>query len=219
MLDDKLPRALDQTLQAAHPDGALRFAQASDLASGGAFGSAFLVLKGDRLAVLEDGDIVIDMAMTDVKEVRIVELLGGSSLVAAMRDGTERRLVRYTRTLVPEFGVFCRILNNIIEGLPVPLPEPEGAALCARCGNPLPERGANCPACVNFFAVFRRLLGLLSDYRARLGILIAATVVGVVAGVVPPILTKEITDGVILGGETGRLPGLIALMLVCGFVF
>ena len=219
MLDDKLPHNLDEILQSTHPDGVLRFAQISDLDLAGRFGAAYLVLKGDRLIVLDDEDIALDLAMADIKEIRITELLGGSSLVAVLKDGSEQRLVRYTRTLVPEFGVFCRMLNNIVEGMPAPLPEPEGAATCPRCGNPLPERGANCPACINFFAVFHRLLGLLKDYRARLAILISATLIGVVAGVVPPILTKEITDGVILAGQTERLPGLVALMLLCGFVF
>ena len=219
MLDDKLPEGLGHILEATHPDGALRFVQTSDLNLSGGFGPSHLVLKGDRLIVMDVEDIALDIALADVKEVRIVELLGGSSLVAVLRDGGERRLVRYTRTLVPEFGVFCRILNNIVEGMPAVTPEPEGAALCPRCGNPLPERGANCPACINFFAVFRRLLGLLADYKTRLAILITATLVGVVAGVVPPILTKEITDSVIMDGRLDRLPGLVGLILACGFVF
>ncbi len=219
MLDDPLPPPLRQALDSRHPDGALRFVQVSDLDPEGRFGSTFLVLKGDRLVVLDYNDIIIDLDLESIKEIRIVELLGGSSLVADLRDGGEQRLVRYTRTLVPEFGVYCRILNNIIDGLPAPLPEPEGPAMCARCGSPLPERGANCPACINFFAVFRRLLGLLKAYRLRLAVLITATVIGVIAGVIPPILTKEITDGVILGGQRDRLGGLIAAMLACGFVF
>lgn len=219
MLDDKLPPNLEKILEAARPDGALRFVQTSDLDFTGRFGAAYLVLKGDRLITMDPDDIILDLAMADIKEIRIAELLGGSSLVAVLHSGGERRLVRYSRTLVPEFGVFCRILNNIVEGMPAPLPEPEGDALCPRCGNPLPERGANCPACINFFAVFRRLLGLLKDYRSRLAILISATLVGVVAGVVPPIMTKEIMDDVIEAGNTERLPGLVGIILLAGFVF
>ncbi len=219
MLDDTLPRPLAECLQTTYPDETTRFAQKADLNPDGNFGDAWLVLRGGRLLALDSRGIVQDLAMADIGEIRIVELLGGSSLVADLRSGGVRRLVRYTRTLVPEFGVFCRALNNIVEGLPAPLPEPEGAAVCARCGRPLPERGANCPACVNFFSVFRRMLGLLADHKARLAVLVAATVVSVIAGVIPPVLTKEITDGVILAGQAERLPGLVGLMLACALVY
>ena len=219
MLNDTLPAHLDRILQAARPDGALRFCQAADLDMTGRFGVWYLILKGDRLITMGTDDMVLDLALTEVKEIKIVELLGGSSLVAVLHNGGERKLVRYTRTLVPEFGVFCRILNNIIEGIPAPEPEEEGDAVCPRCGNPLPERGANCPACINFFAVFRRLLGLLKDYKLRLGILVGATLAAVTASVIPPIIIKEITDGVILGNQRERLGGLIAMMLACGFCY
>ncbi len=219
MLDAKLPPALEDAVNAIRPEGAIRFCQESDLDFSGCFGSSHLLLKGDRILAVGAEGIHADLTLDETKEVRIVELLGGSSLVAARRDGSEAHLIRYSRSLVPEFGVFCRLLNNLIEGLPAETPEPEGEALCPRCGNPLPERGANCPACVNFFAVFRRLLSLLETHKGRLGILIAATLVGVLAQVGPPYLTKEITDGVILGGQTGRLPGLIGGMLLCGLVY
>ena len=214
-----LPDSLRDDVENRYPGEPTRFCQESDLDFSGKFSPSFLVLRGERLLTGDAGGIVDDFPLVDIGEIRIVELLGGSSLVAQLRNGAEARLIRYTRALVPEFGVFCRILNNIIEGLPIPEPEPEGEAVCARCGRPLPERGATCPACINFFAVFRRLLGLLKQYWRRLAILISATVVGVAAGVVPPIITKEITDGVILGKQVERLPGLIGLMLLCGFVF
>ncbi|MCC8191367.1 MAG: ABC transporter ATP-binding protein/permease, partial [Planctomycetes bacterium] len=217
MLDDPLPHALTRALDAARPDGAVRYAQKSDLDLVDGFGESYLVVKGDRLIAASAEDVVIDLALADVQEVRIVELLGGAALAAACRDGREIRLIRYSRTLVPEFGVFCRILNTLIAGFPVPVPEAEGDASCRRCGNPLPERGGTCPNCVNFFAVFRRLLGLA--HRRRMAILVCASLIGVVSQVIPPYLTKQITDGVILGGEIERLPGLIAGIITCGLVY
>ncbi len=219
MLDAKLPPELEQIVAKASPDGEIRFCQQSDLDFAGCFAPSYLILKGKRLIAADAEGVRAEVELAAAKEVRIVELLGGSSLVAAMADGSETRLVRYSRALVPEFGVFCRLLNNQIEGIPVEPPEPEGEALCPRCGNPLPERGANCPACINFFAVFRRLLGLLESHRSRLAVLLAATLVGVLAQVGPPYLTKEITDGVILGGQVGRLPTLVGGMLLCGLVY
>ncbi len=219
MLNDKLPENLQHLLETRRPDGEIRYSQASDLDMAGQFGTAYLVLKGDRLLVLNLDDIVLDLPLADLKEIHIRELLGASSLAAELKSGGERRLIKYSKILVPEFGVFCRLVNNILDGLPEVSPEPEGDAYCPKCHNPLPERGVTCPNCVKSFAVFRRLMGLLKDHRSRLAVLITCTVIGVLAGVIPPILTKEITDGVILGGQRGRLEGLVGLMLLCGLVF
>ncbi|MDR1613570.1 MAG: ABC transporter ATP-binding protein/permease, partial [Planctomycetota bacterium] len=218
MLDVPLPAGLAAALDSPSSPGPVRFSQNSDLRADGAFGRSWLIVKGDRIIAAEDQPaLALDLA--EIGEVRVVELLGGASLVADLAAGGERRLVKYTRALVPEFGVFCRLLNNLIEQRPAPVPEPEGAAWCARCGRPLPERGAACPACVAFFPVFRRLLSLLDAYRARLALLIAGTMIGVLAQIGPPYLTKEITDGVILEGRLDRLPRLVGGMICCGVVF
>lgn len=159
MLDDTLPPSTQKHLNALHPDSVIRFVQTSDLKHDGTFGPTYLAVKGNHLIALDETGVLLDLPMTEVKEIRIVELLGGSSLIAQLKSGGEQKLVRYTRTLVPEFGVYCRTLNNVLQNIPTPVPESEGAITCARCGNPLPERGATCPACVNFFAVFKRQIG------------------------------------------------------------
>lgn len=219
MLDARPARESEERINQLYPEGDWRFSQESDLGLAGGISSSWLVLKGDKLLVFDAERVAIALDLAAIKEIRIVELLGGSSLTADLRAGGERRLIRYSRALTPEFGVFCRLLNNLIEGQPAATPEPEGEALCPRCGNPLPERGSNCPACVNFYSVFRRLLSLLQGHRLRLAILVIATAIGVAAQIAPPYLTKEITDRVILGGEAAALPALIAGMVVCGLVY
>ncbi len=219
MLDVPVPDRLIQELEQAGYSGPVRYAQTSDLHFDGSFGLSYLIVKGEVILAIDNASLMVALPLDAVEEVKIIELLGGASLVATLRGGGERRLIKYTRSLVPEFGVYCRILNNLADGRPALVPEPEGAAVCPRCGNPLPERGVNCPACVNFFAVFRRLIGLLDAYRGRLVILIIATFIGVLAQVGPPYLTKEITDGVILEGHLNRLPWLVGGMVFCGTLF
>ena len=219
MLNTPLPRGLVDNLRKAGIAPDVRWAQHTDVLPGGAFGTAYLAVVGDRVVAAEGDSVLFSLATDEIAEVRIVELLGGASLVAELKTGGERRLVKYSRAYVPEFGVFCRALNDLIAGGPVLLPRPEGAALCPRCGNPLPERGANCPACVNFFSVFRRFLGLLDAHRGRFRILVCATFIGVFAQLAPPLLTKEITDDVILAGRVGKLPWLVGGMFLCGLVY
>ncbi len=219
MLDDTLPVETAGAVYEKHPDQPVRYSQMSDLNLDGAFGQTWLVLAGDNLLVVDQSGIRMDIALDTIEEIRIVELLGGSSLVADLRAGGEQRLIRYSRALIPEFGVFCRILNSTIDNVPTPEPEPEGDALCPRCGSPLPERGANCPACINFFAVFRRLLSLLSAYKSRLAVLVVCTMMAVTAQVGPPYLTKNIIDLVIMEGQIQLLPSLVGAILACGLVF
>ena len=196
----------------------IRFIRESDLDFSGRFAPSCLALLEDgRLIAADAGGIAVNLELGDIREARVVELPGGAMLTADLRDGGEIRLMRYSRARIPEFGAFCRFLNNLAAGIPAENPEPEPPALCQRCGNPLPERGANCPACVNFLSVFRRLLTMAD--RPRLAILVIATLAGLPAQMWPPLLTKEITDSVIVGGELERLPWLIGMILACGGFF
>ncbi|MDR1521182.1 MAG: ABC transporter ATP-binding protein/permease [Planctomycetota bacterium] len=217
MLDGKLPPELAELAAREAPDGEIRLAQMSDVESAGRSGAPRLVLKGEKLLVMDADGVRIALDLRDVREVRVDELAGGARLTAELRDGGETRLIRYTRALTPEFGAFCRLLNNLAAGLAVDAPEPEPPAVCPRCGNPLPERGASCPVCVNFFSVFRRLLGMAN--RPRLAILAAATLIGLPAQMWPPLLTREIMDDVIIGGQVERLPWLIGMIILCGAAF
>ncbi len=219
MLDYPIPDGLKRDLEKLGIFSPITYSQNSDILFDGSFGQSFLLVADNTVVAAQGNDITFTLALQDIQEVKIVELLGGSSLVAVLRRGGERRLIKYSKNFIPEFGIFCRILNNLAEGRPAPVPEPEGAAICPRCGNPLPERGANCPACVNFFSVFRRLLGLLNSYRTRLTILITATFIGVLAQVGPPYLTKTITDGVILEKNLVPLPWLVGGMIFCGVLY
>ena len=123
-----------------------------------------------------------------MKEARLDELFASCSLVAVL-DGeggppaanSEKRLGHCTKALVPEFVALCRVINDIKRNKTIVLPDSQGAVVCPRCGLPLPERGANCPACVPRLAVFRRLMGLLKPYRLKTAVLVATTFVSVAA--------------------------------------
>ncbi len=219
MPNHMFPITVYNAFQERLPGQSIRYAKVSDLDPEGNFGQTWLVLTEEFVVILDDNQVRNVVPLADVGDVRIVELLGGASLVADFRTGGEIRLVRYSRSLIPEFGVFCRILNAAIANEPIPEPEPEGDAICPRCGSPLPERGANCPACINFFAVFRRLLGLLKAHKRRLAVLVVCTIIGVTAQVGPPYLTKNIIDNVIMGGDIDLLPKLVGGILACGLVF
>ena len=229
-------------------DGGVRYAVKSDLTSDRRFGATYLIVTDTHVAVADRETVVDTLPMSRIKEVRVEELFGSSCLVAVLNDGQaaspgvvpekgpagpaddssnngveapggERRLAYYTKAMVPEFGVLCRVLNDLKGNKRPKLPEPEGAVECPKCGLPLPERGAHCPACVPRLAVFGRLLGLLKPYRRRTRLLVILTFLAVGAQMGPPYITKRITDDVIRAKDASTLWAWILAMLACGVLY
>lgn len=185
-------------------NGEIRYAVQSDLALNRQFGTSYLIVTDQQVVVAETDNVAALIPLAEIEEIRIDELFGSSALTARL-NGSERRLLYYTKAMIPEFGVMARVLNDILRGKQPELPEPEGSVFCPKCKKPLPERGGQCPTCVHRFVVLRRLLELLQPYRAKLVLVVACTFVTVLAQMAPPYVTKRIVDEVI---ETRR-PDLV----------
>ncbi len=210
----------EESLAAVRPhlgaDEAPVFLQAGDLTRDGQFGVSHLFVTRQRVGMVEDGKIPVVLKLTDIKKVEIDELFGGARLVAMTEAGTQA-LVYYTKACVPEFANASRVINNLLDNR---LIEPDAAepAYCRRCGSPLPERGANCTACVRRWQVLRRLLGLVTPYRTQATMLIVSTFLTVASQMGPPYITKRIVDDVIKGGRHDQIAWWIGGMLMCGLL-
>lgn len=82
-------------------DARLRIALASDLAPDGQFGTAWLVVTRDRLAVFdapfaEPATPRLDLAIAEIASARADSLVGGGALVVVTTDGRTLEAVRYT---------------------------------------------------------------------------------------------------------------------------
>jgi ATP-binding cassette subfamily B protein len=233
-LNAQLPEAVRDSMR-SRPGGLgeVKFALATDLTVERQYGRSYLIVTDGHVAVADGEQVTFSAPLDGIKEIRVDELFGSSCLVAELNPtsdastgagpngdhAAEKRLVYYTKALVPEFGTLCRIINDLRQGRPPLVPVGEGEVHCPRCGLPLPERGANCPACVPRVAVFARLLGLLRPYKRRATVLVMLTFVSVSAQMAPPYITKRITDDVIWAKNAAPLPGWILAMLAAGFVF
>lgn len=216
-----IPDSVLRDLAARLPeDHEVRYAARSDLDAEQRFGTRYVMVT-DAHVVSAGADGVDEVIPLErISEARVDELFGGARLVAVLDDGDrEHRLAYYSKVHIPEFGVICRVVNDLRRGKPVELPEPQGQAYCPKCGRPLPERGARCPACVPRLAVLFRLLKLLRPYRRRLWVLVAMTFVGVAVQMGPPYITKRITDDVIVPRNVSSLWIWIAAMVGCHAVF
>ena len=192
-------------------------AVAIDLDADGRFGFAWVGANTEQIVAVSAPATRIAVAMADVTDVRVDELFGASKLVAVQNEA-EQVLARYSRNLVAELGVFARAVNDLREGRSVALPDEIDAAVCRRCGAPLPERGASCTSCLSRVNVLRRITKFLHPYRWRVAAMVAWSVLGVVTGMVPPLTYKMIADRVIEGGHHDELAGWVGVMLLASVV-
>jgi ATP-binding cassette subfamily B protein len=185
---------------------------AADLDGDGRSASSWVAADASRVVSLSASGRDVQLTLDSVTDVRVDELFGASRVVAVTKDG-EHVLATYSRNLVSEFAAFARALDDLRQKRPVVLPETIERATCARCGAPLPERGATCPRCLSRGSVLRRIVALLRPYRSRVAGLIACATLGVGASMVPPLTYKMIADRVLEGGQAGELLLWTGLML------
>jgi len=169
------------------------------------------------VVALAEGTDPVDLSLAAVTAVRVDELFGASALVA-VTGGADHVLALFSRNMVSEFAALARALDDLREGREVQLPDTLQRSTCARCGAPLPERGATCPRCLSRAGVLRRLLSLLRPYRRRVAFLMVATTLAVSASMVPPLTYKMIADRVLSGEHPEELGLWVGLMLAAFMV-
>jgi len=211
--DDIAHKLAEQTGWTGEP----RYSVLSDLTLGRQYGRSVLVVADSEVLVCDSAGRALALPIADIKEVKVDELFGGARLVAETARG-ERSLIHYTKACVPEFATMCRVINDLVRERTPVLPDKHERAYCAKCGAPLPGRGANCPKCVPKWQVLRRLLRLVRPYRRRAIALMALTFVTVGTQMVPPLITKMIVDDVIETKDVGHLGLWVGGMLLCGAV-
>lgn len=192
--------------------GSLKYTITSDLDLSRKFGSSFMLVSEKAIGVLDSKErLVLSITLPEVKEVKVEELFGSGAVDLHTESGVVRALY-FSKAMFPEFGALVRNINNFIrEGLfyePASTPP----AHCPKCGRQLPERGAVCPTCVPRMKVILRLLRLLGGEKRRLIILVALTVITVVARMYPPMITKTLVDDVVSKADVTRLFFWIAMM-------
>jgi ATP-binding cassette, subfamily B, bacterial len=211
------PQIADLLKSIVESDEKTLFVQKSDLTHELKFGTSWLVITNKRVAAFTGEKLHVTLKVSEIKKALIVELFSGGKLVVEAATG-DRNLIYYSKVYIPEFAALCRIIGELAEGKePVP-PQAIEPAFCSKCKSPLPERGANCTACVQRMQVLYRLLGLLRPYRSKVILLVVSTFITVLANMGPPYITMKIVDEVIREERHDRLNLWIGALLACGIV-
>ena len=217
-LHDPLPKELEGVLTAhLAGDESIRYCLRSDLTLNRRFGGSYLIVTNQRVLVLDHSEPMVALALDKIREIEIDELFGSGRLMGITDEG-KISLIFYSKAMVPEFAVLCRVINNILRNRDPEIPQEDQPAHCSQCGSPLPDRSEHCPLCVPRLQILRRLLGQLGPYKIKAFVMISMTFVTVASQMAPPYITKLIVDDVIEVKDLRPLPLLIALMVVCGIV-
>ena len=194
-----IPEDVRQAVDGVRPDAHIRLLAFSDLAPNGDFGEQFLVLADDRLLVFssdsESPRLLKDLPFADVSKVEIETLVGGAVLRAVV-DGRREDLLSFSHAMSDAFGRVRIQLDALIEGKPLP-EVAERATRCPTCGLFLGEYTRVCPRCLRKGATLRRLLVYTKPYTGRMVLIGCLMTGGIVAGLVPPLLTARLVDDVL----------------------
>ena len=221
-LIDPLPASLQEKLAIAPKD--LVAAVSTDLDPSGHFGEEWLVLTPARLSVYAsngNGFVPrVDLALDEIKTATVDGLVGGGALLATV-DGKSVEVLRYSNAQQRKFGRIAKYINDLnrykkvleqarrgdkdAAGKPVEAPrehprlEPdkEDQKRCPACKLLLPEGSKVCPACMSKGKAIRRILAYLKPHQGQVVLIWAMMLMGVGLSLVPPYLTKPLTDVVL----------------------
>ncbi len=184
----------------------------SDLCHDGTFGTSWLACTDNAIISGEGNDIKQQLPLYEIKSSKIDELYSGGRLLVENLNGEFIELIRWSSDLVNEFSDAQRALDKACSGEFIDLPRDIDAARCTDCDAPLPARGEACPLCGSGAQPFRYIMEWVRPYRGRAILLIACTFLSVGAQLIPPYLTKRITDDLVGGAGLDSLGFWILFM-------
>ena len=194
------------------------FSQKTDLTIDRNFGTGFLILTDAELLSVSGKTVVTELLLSDIREIKNDELIGGGRITAITDKGLHH-LLYYSNHFAPQFTDATKVVNNYIQKEIVSECAPHSHSYCPRCNSPLPERESNCPRCVPKMKILKRIISLTSPYKMKVFLLMMVTGLGVGFQVLPPYITKKIVDEVIGKGDINKLYLYTGAMIVSGILY
>ncbi|MAE65606.1 MAG: ABC transporter [Phycisphaeraceae bacterium] len=199
------------TLLRAHLDGhfePLDAAQA-DLTAEGHYGSAWVVLGADLVAIVRPGasEPVRTIPLDDDTDLKILEGIGASRF-RVVREGRLLEELRYSRR---QSRHFSRLLHRTDADQPpgeldadVPDAHREDDRICSKCDRLIPDWADSCPRCLHKRKILWRLFSYARPYKRWMFVGVFSGAMVTLLQLAPPILTKHLIDDVLSDPETNR---------------
>jgi len=195
--------------------GELLFSVKTDLLPNGHFGAQWVTVTEEEIKVFTaDGGVSLKLAVHEVKEARVMDGVGGGTLLADMQGGPVV-VARYTAALSSVFAFAAKLITAIAKQEERPVAGAnEFPRYCPRCGSPLSEGSQVCPVCKNNGKVLLRMLRYAKPYKFKMAAAAVLLVLTTAVELVPPYLTKVMIDDVLQPGAIG--PALLLVVLGLG---
>ncbi len=227
-LVEKLPPSVAKKLSVAKPNGETVLMQvATDLDESLNYNPQWVVVTDQQVLVIPElgVDGTQSMAIGDVEDVKVEERVGLGALALTHKTGPGMH-VPYSPSLTAVFAEVADGIRQLKDNEPLTLPTELDQTYCEHCGRRLPEKNGVCAACLKKWQMFRRIVGYMVAYPARLITTIALTFVSALLTLLPPKITEYVIDGVLTAGWDAVAIPLVAStdrldrlgLLVLGFL-
>ncbi|MFO8007273.1 MAG: ABC transporter ATP-binding protein [Candidatus Brocadiia bacterium] len=198
------------------PDEKLVFTFSVDMDIAGRYGQQWLVLTDRRCASYRQDDdgyeAVIQFPLEHLRGVRLREMTGNHMLFVDRGDGWER-LLRSSNMTAWKLKPARQVLEQIAEEGPAVLEQAGELELtlperdvCEKCGRAIHPRLGVCVACMNKRKLLLRMLSLLLPYLGAVFLCMGLLLTTRVLTLVPPLVSKWITDLVFVPAVEGEAP-------------
>ncbi|MCK5329142.1 MAG: hypothetical protein KAR36_11090, partial [Candidatus Latescibacteria bacterium] len=213
LIETMPPEAAETFRRIAGSDANVRISVATDMTMDGRYGEQWLVATDERLLVLSHNGIPesVTFPLKEIKSVKAEVLVSGGRL-EVHTDGRVSEVLYYSGSLLDKFSETAKAIEQLAKGEEPAVSTEEDRLRCAKCGRLLPEKNGICPACVKKTAVLKRIAGYIRPYWVRAALLAALSLVITLMQLVPPYLTKILTDRVLIPQTNAAL--LLRLVFV-----
>ena len=195
----------------------------TDLNQKGRFGIQWVIVTDKRLLVVPTTglDGTADVPIEELTLVQTEALVGGGRLSIERKD-KPTITVPYSSSLAEKFSEVARGLEQLRKREPFLINAQLDRTRCEKCGRLLPEKNGICPACIRRLATLQRIASYLKPYKRHALLLAVVSLIEVGTALIPPILTRQIVDGVLVPKEGNTdsmserltLLGLLVLVMV-----
>ena len=195
----------------------------TDLNQKGRFGIEWVIVTDKRLLIVPTTGLggTADVPIEELTLVQTEALVGGGRLSIERKD-KPTITVPYSSSLAEKFSEVARGLEQLRKREPFLINAQLDRTRCEKCGRLLPEKNGICPACIRRLATLQRIASYLKPYKRHALLLAVVSLIEVGTALIPPMLTRQIVDGVLVPKEGNTdsmserltLLGLLVLAMV-----
>ena len=221
---ESMPHSVSAKVRRLLPTGEAELIRVStDLNQEGGFGEQWVIVTDKRLLIVPTAglDGVVEVPIAELTRVQTEALVGGGHLSIERKD-KPTITVPYSSSLAEKFSEVTRGLEQLRKGEPFLINTQLDRTRCEKCGRLLPEKNGICPACIRRLATLQRITSYLKPYKGHVILLAIVSLILMGTALIPPMLTRQIVDGVFIPKEGNTdsmderltLLGLLVLTMV-----